>query len=66
MSLTSQREAENARRKLERLEHLLADAAADTAGQTDLRETEMESLQRQINLFKEELARYESRQMARR
>jgi len=36
------------------------EASADTDGNDEVRETELESLQRQINQLKEEIARYEA------
>jgi hypothetical protein len=65
MNLTSQRDLENTRGKLRLLEKLHADAIADSSGDAELREAEIESLQRQINQLKEEIARYEARYVVR-
>jgi hypothetical protein len=61
MTLRNQRELENTRRKLLLLEKMHAEASAETAGDAEVRETELESLQQQINQFREEIARYEAR-----
>jgi flagellar biosynthesis chaperone FliJ len=66
VTLKSQRELDNAREKLRLLEGLRADAAADTAGDIEVREAELESLARQINQLKEEITRHEARQTIRR
>jgi hypothetical protein len=65
MTLNSRRELEITRQKLQRLESMRAEAASDTDGDAELREAELESLQRQINQFKEQIARFEARQPAR-
>ena len=66
MSLTSEREAVNTRVKLARLEARYEALRRETGGDEHVRELTMESLRRLINQFKEELARYEAHQPARR
>ena len=66
MSLKSQRELDNTRVKLRRLQRMHHEASADVVGNGDVREAELESLKRQINQFKEEIARYEARHLVRR
>ena len=66
MSLNSQSELDNTREKLRRLQRMLADASAETEGDSNVREAELESLQRQIKQLKEDIARYEAKQPARR
>ncbi len=66
MKLNSQREVEVTREKLRLLEQMRAEAVAETDGDPEVREAELESLQRQINQLKENIARYEARQPARR
>jgi ribosomal protein L29 len=58
--LKNEREVQNTRRKLERLETLYRAHEAETGGDEELREASMESLKRYINQFKEEIARYEA------
>ena len=65
MNLNSQREVEVTREKLRLLEQMRAEAVAETDGDPEVREAELESLQRQINQLKENIARYEARQPAR-
>jgi flagellar biosynthesis chaperone FliJ len=65
MNLNSQRELENTLKKLRLLERLHAEATADIQGDLEVRDTELESLQRQINQLKEEIARYEARHVVR-
>jgi hypothetical protein len=60
MSLQSERELENTKRKLRVLEESYDEARADTTEDQHLREIEMESLKRLINQLKEEIARYEA------
>ena len=60
MNLRSPREVTNTRKKLRLLERMYNEASADTDGDAEVRETELESLQRQINQLKEEIARYEA------
>jgi len=62
----SQRELEVSHEKLRLLEKLRAEAIADTDGDSEVREAELESLQRQINQLKENISRYEARQPIRR
>jgi polyhydroxyalkanoate synthesis regulator phasin len=62
MMLQSQRELDHAREKLRLLERVLADASAETQGDAEVRYAELESLQRRINHFQEEIARYQAHQ----
>ena len=66
MILRNEREVQNTRRKLERLEALYRTHEDQTGGDEELREASMESLKRYINQFKEEIARFEAHQPARR
>ncbi len=66
MDLRNERELANTRAKLQRLEALYEGDENETDGDEELREAEMESLQRLINQFKEEIVRYEARQPVRR
>jgi hypothetical protein len=66
MSLRSEREVVNTRVKLARLEARYEALRGETGGDEHIRELTTESLKRLINQFKEELARYEARQPARR
>ena len=66
MDLKNERELANTREKLQRLEDLYQADENETGGDEELREAEMESLKRLINQFKEEIARYEAHQPARR
>jgi hypothetical protein len=66
MDLRNDRELANTRNKLARLEARYAAHERKTGGDEELRELTMESLKRLINQFKEEIARYETRQPARR
>ena len=61
MNLQNQREAANTRRKLVRLEALYRTRELETGGDEELRDATMQSLERYINQFKEEIARYEAR-----
>ncbi len=61
MSLQSDRELTNTKRKLRSLEEAYVEAQADTEDE-HLRELELESLKRLINQLKEEIARYEAHQ----
>lgn len=58
--LRNEREVQNTRRKLERLEALYTAHEPAAGGDEELREASMESLKRYINQFKEEIARYEA------
>jgi hypothetical protein len=60
MNLRSPREVTNSRKKLRLLEKMHQDASADVEGDPEVRDAELESLQRQINQLKEEIARYEA------
>jgi hypothetical protein len=66
VDLRNNQELENTRRKLQRLEALYEADEKETGGDEELREAEMESLKRTINQLKEEMARYEAHQPARR
>jgi hypothetical protein len=59
VTLKSDRELTNTKRKLHLLEEAYEEARADTED-VHLRELEMESLMRLINQLKEEIARYEA------
>ena len=65
MSLTNDQELANTRTKLARLEARFEALGNETDGDEDLRELTMESLQRTINQFQEEIARYEGHQAVR-
>ena len=66
MDLRNERELANTRKKLERLEALYEADKHETGGDEELRDMEMASLKRLINQLKEEIARYEAHQPARR
>ena len=66
MDLKTQRQLEVSREKLQVLENMRAEALAETEGDPQVREAELESLQRQINQFKEQIARLSARQPLRR
>jgi hypothetical protein len=66
MSLNSHRELSNTREKLELLQRMHAEASAESEGDAEVRQAELESLQRQIKQLKEEIVRYEARHAARR
>ena len=66
MTLNSQSELDNTRQKLSLLEGMLSEATAETEGDPDVRAAEMESLQRQIKQLREDIARFQARQPARR
>jgi len=66
MDLKNERELANTRKKLQQLEDLYEADEQETGGDEELREIEMESLKRLINQLKEEIARYEAHQLARR
>jgi hypothetical protein len=66
VDLRNERELANTRKKLEQLESLYDGDESETGGDEELREAEMESLKRLINQLKEEIARYEAHQPARR
>mgnify|MGYP001232290092 CR=1 FL=1 len=66
MNLKNQRELDSTREKLRLLESMRAEASAETEGDAEVREAELESLQRMINQLKEEIARYEARRAVRR
>lgn len=66
MNLTSEREVANTRAKLARLEARYETLRNEKGGDEHVRELTMHSLKRLINQFKEEIARYEAHQPARR
>jgi hypothetical protein len=66
MSLKSDIELANTRAKLVRLEARYEELRNDTSEDKHVRELTMRSLKRYINQFKEEIARYEAHQPARR
>ena len=66
MSLKNQQELANARMKLARLEKRFQSLSSESVEDDELREMTLESLQRTINQFIEEIARYEAHQPARR
>ena len=66
MSLKNDRELANTREKLQLLEVAYQELCNETGGDEQLRETEMRSLRKLINQFREEIARYEIRQPASR
>jgi uncharacterized small protein (DUF1192 family) len=66
MDLKSDRELANTRYKLARLEARYGAHEQEAGGDEGLRELTMASLKRLINQLKEEIARYEARQPARR
>jgi hypothetical protein len=66
MSLKSDIELANTRAKLVRLEARYEELRNDTGEDKHVRELTMRSLKRYINQFKEEIARYEAHQPARR
>ena len=66
MTLKNHRELGNTREKLRELEQDYEELRADRTEHPHVREVTMESLKRLINQFKEEIARYEAHQPARR
>jgi flagellar biosynthesis chaperone FliJ len=64
--LQSDQELANTRKKLRLLEESYEEARQETDGDDELRAAEMKSLKRFINQLKEEIARYEAHQPARR
>lgn len=66
MTLKNATELANTRAKLERLEARYEELRRETGGDEHVRELTRQSLRRYINQFKEEIARYEVRQPARR
>jgi BMFP domain-containing protein YqiC len=64
VSLRNEQELINTRSKLARLEARYESLRAEAGGDEELREMTLESLQRSINQFKEEIARYQARQTA--
>ncbi len=66
MTLQSLHELENTRRKLRELEEAYAAASKRPIDNPHIREATQSSLRRLINQLKEEIARYEARQPARR
>jgi hypothetical protein len=66
MSLNNDIELANTRAKLLRLERRYEELRNDTSEDEHVRELTMRSLKGTINQFKEEIARYEAHQPARR
>jgi hypothetical protein len=66
MTLQNDRELSMTREKLRLLQESYEDLRRKPEGDEELREAEMESLARLINQLKEEIARYEAHQPARR
>ena len=66
MSLKNQRELTNTQMKLAHLEARYKSLSSESGGDEELRDMTLESLRRTINQFKEEIARYEAHQPARR
>ncbi len=64
MDLKNERELANTRAKLLLLESMYRDAEGEPASDDEIREAELESLQRLINQLKEEIARYEARHLS--
>ena len=64
MSLKNETELVNTQNKLARLEARYQTLISEKGGDEELRDMTLESLQRTINQFKEEIARYGSRQPA--
>jgi len=64
--LQNERELLNTRQKLRLLEESYEELRHEAGGDEELRDASMESLKRLINQFKEEIARYEAHQPARR
>lgn len=60
MELKSERELQNTRDKLDRLEKLYEDTRSNASDSELARETTLRSLKRFINQLKEEIARYEA------
>ena len=65
MTLRSERELANTRRKLRFLEESYQETRDDSDEDEHIRDVTMESLRRLINQFKEEIARYEAHQPTR-
>ncbi len=65
MSLKTDRELANTKRKLRLLQASLEEARTDPDEDEHIREVTMESLRRLINQFTEEIARYQAHQPAR-
>ncbi len=66
MSLKNDIELANTKAKLVRLEARYEDVRSDTREDPHVRELTLRSLKRYINQFREEIARYEAHQPARR
>jgi flagellar biosynthesis chaperone FliJ len=64
--LQNDRQLANTRDKLRLLEESYEEVRQETGEDEELREAELESLKRFINQLKEEIARYEAHQPARR
>ena len=66
MTLQNSQQLADTRQKLRLLEVSYEQTRQDTGGDEELRQAELESLIRLINQLKEEIARYEAHQPARR
>ena len=66
MSLKNDTELANTRAKLARLEARYEELRSDAREDSHVRELTLRSLKRYINQFREEIARYEAHQPARR
>jgi flagellar biosynthesis chaperone FliJ len=60
MELKSERELQNTREKLKRLEELYDETSRDASEDEFIREATLRSLKRFINQLKEEIARFEA------
>jgi len=65
MSIKNDAELANTRAKLLRVEKRFAELSRDTTGDPRVRELTLRSLRGTINQFKEEIARYHARPVAR-
>lgn len=66
MTLNSERELINTRKKLRLLEETYEEARNDSSESEEIREISLRSIKRLINQLKEEIARYEAHHLARR
>ena len=64
MTIQNERQLQNTRAKLERLESRYRELLNDTQTEDDVRELSLESLAGLINQLKEEIAWFESRQIS--
>jgi hypothetical protein len=61
MSIENRRQLENARTKLQELEHLVTKTEQAPSTDDHVRELTLRSLKKRLNQFKEEIARFEAR-----